>query len=112
MPDNLTGLYRKIWEEAQQSGLSLAQTHYAVGWILFDLFERAEHEEKRTGCKPTAEIIDRCAAEIPDGKISRSIDEAQDEFGKAAANFMEDAIQIRNEAAIAASVVTEVRAIR
>lgn len=112
MPENLKDLYHRIWDEAQTSGLSVAQRHYAVGWIFFDLFERVEHEEKRNGGALSADALNGLACEIPDGRITRSIEEAQEEFGRAAAQFMEDEIQSRIASEIDRSVVAEVKTIK
>jgi hypothetical protein len=111
MPETLRQLHKIIQEESGRQGLTSAQIHYAVGYILFDVFERADHEESRLGASLTPEAFDKLAAELAPRKISRSIETAQEEFGKAAAQFMDDEIQNRIAEAIDRSVVSEVKAI-
>jgi len=109
MPNNLRELHAYIMDRARQDGLSASQITYAVGWIFFDIFERAEHEEKNNGVTITPADFDRFSKEISPNKINRDIDEAQQEFGRAAADFMEPEIEKRIGAAIETGIVRIVR---
>lgn len=109
MPNSLRELHQRIIKEAHDDGLSVAQALYAVGWIFFDIFERAEHEEKNNGVVIGPVELDRFAREIADSKIVRDISDAQQEFGRASAEFMEPEIQKRIRVAIDESIVSVVR---
>jgi hypothetical protein len=108
MPENIRGLYDAIRREGHQQGLSSPQITYAVGWIFYDLFERATHDEQK-GVNVTAETLDKYATDLPVGKISRDIDDAQEEFGRVAAAFMEDEIELRIKEATHSSIMKEIK---
>lgn len=109
MPDNLRELHDYIFQVAKEEGLSVPQTNYAVGWIFFDLFERAS-DEKRRGVALQSSDFDRFTKELAPAKIARDIYEAQQNFGREAAEFMEPEIQNRIRRAIDNSIVATVRA--
>jgi hypothetical protein len=109
MPGNLRQLYDHIAKECEEQNLQTAQQMYAVGWIFYDIFERASHDEKQ-GMPVKPEDFDRYARDLADTKISRDIDEAQQDLGRVAAYFMEDEIQNRIKRAIDDSVVAVVKA--
>lgn len=85
MPEGLNDLYDRIVRETHEQDLTDAQAHYAIGYLLFDVFERARHEKERKNREITGELLDELAAEVPHGRIVRGVAEAQDEFGIAAA---------------------------
>jgi len=109
VPDNLWELHDFIFQVAKQEGLSVPQTNYAVGWIFFDLFERAGHEKSQGKLSQPGDI-DRFAQELAPAKIARDLHEAQQNFGREAAEFMEPEIQNRIRRAIDNSIVTAVKA--
>jgi len=109
MPSNLRDLHDYIFKVSKDGGLSIPQCNYAVGWIFFDLFERAQHEESR-GASLLSSDFDRFAKELAPAKIERDIYEAQQEFGRAAAEFMAPEIEKRIKTAIEGSIVAIVRA--
>jgi hypothetical protein len=111
MPESIRELYDAICAEVAIQKLTPALEHYAVGWVLFDIFERAEHEEARLGTSLSSAEFDKLALEITPGRIKRGVDEAQDEFGKAAASFMDHEMQNRIEDGINRSVVSEVKSV-
>ncbi len=108
MPDTLRELHAAILTKGKEDRLSGPQITYAVGWIFFDLFERASHDEAK-GVAVSADILDRYAADLPQPKIERDIEEAQQDFGQVAAAFMDEEIQSRINAAIERSILHEIK---
>jgi hypothetical protein len=108
MPETIRELYDSIVKEGREQGLSGPQRMYAVGWIFYDLFERASHDEKK-GIVVTAEHFDRYAAELPVSKIARDVEEAQEEFGRVAAEFMDEEIQNRVRYSVDNSILKEIK---
>ncbi len=49
MPNTVKELYQYILDEAERQEVSSGVMTYAVGWIFFDLFERADHEASQRG---------------------------------------------------------------
>lgn len=109
MPNSLRELFDNIRSEADTQELSSHQACYAIGWIFFDIFERADHDEKNNGVRVSSSDLDRYAKDLPPTKIQRDVFESQQEFGRAAADFMEPEIQNRIEIAIESSIVSTVK---
>ena len=94
----------------KEQDLSPGVRHYALGWLMFDLFERAEHEEKKNGQKSSTADLDLYVSQTPVGKFERDIEEAQQYFGQFAYDFMESDTQRRIRQAIDDSIVQTVKA--
>jgi len=109
MPNSQRELFKYIWDKADNEEISRGVAIYAIGWLFFDLFERADHEEQLTHALVTPADLDRFARDLPTNKIDRDIGDAQQAFGVAAAEFMEEDTKRRIAAAIDASVVSTVR---
>ena len=71
MPNTVKELYQYILDEAGRQQVSAGVTTYAVGWIFYDLFERADHEALQNGGTIKAEDLDRFAKEVPTTKLGR-----------------------------------------
>jgi len=110
MPNSLRELHACVISEASNEGLSPSQTCYALGWIFYDIFERADHDQENNNVVITPSDFDRYSRDIPLHKIRRDIAESQQEFGRAAADFMEPEILKRISVAIDESVVSTVKA--
>lgn len=109
MPNSQRELFKYIWDKADNDEISRGVAIYAIGWLFYDLFERADHEEQLTNALVTPADIDRFARDLPTNKIDRDIGDAQQAFGTAAAEFMEEDTKRRIASAIDASVVSTVR---
>jgi hypothetical protein len=110
MPDNIRELNDFIWSKTTTEQISNAAAFFAVGWILSDIFERCDHEEKEHQAPITAADIDKFVRDLPLQKIERDMYEAQQQFGRDAASFMEPEIQRRIEQEIDRSVVKTIQA--
>lgn len=109
MPNTVKELHEYIREEGERQGMSGGVVIYAVGWIFYDLFERADHESSRSGGTVSAADLDRFAQEIPINKIQRDIEEAQQDFGRVASAYLEEDIKRQIASAIDNSIVAQVR---
>jgi hypothetical protein len=108
MPGDLRELHKLIWSKVEAGQISEGVATYSVGRIFFDLFERAAHDAAN-GKQITSADLDRYASELPERKIDRDIEDAQQSFGAAAADFMEADTQQRIREAIDSSIVATVR---
>lgn len=106
---HLRELYDRINQECKDADFSTSQDRYDVGWIFFDIFERADHDTKN-GITVGPLDFDRYSNDLADTKITRDIADSQPDFGLAAATFMEGEIQRRIKDAIENSIVQTVRA--
>ena len=109
MPNTVKELYEYIVHESARQQVSAGVMTYAVGWIFYDLFERADHEASQNGNAIKAEDLDRFAKEIPVTKLNRDIEDAQQEFGRVASAYLEDETERRIRAAVDSSILLQIR---
>src|SRR5258708_35043026 len=109
MPDDLKALHTYIRQKAIDGEISNGVATYAVGWIFFDIFERATHEEEVNKIPVNPADFDRFVKDLPLAKIDRDIFDAQQSFGSDAAGFMEEETERRIRASIDNSIVATVK---
>lgn len=105
-PETLNELFDYIWLDEE---ISKGVKFYAIGWVFFDIFERCRHETNRTNKQCSTAELDKFVQELPYQKIDRLINEAEQQFGEYAAEFMEDDTKQRIERAINGGVVATVK---
>ena len=110
MAENLKELYDYVSAKVEQEEISAAVGLYAVGWILFDLFEWLDLQKERNPNEPLSpELIDRWVREQPEGKIDREIENAEQSFGQAAILATEEETERRITEAINNSIISQIR---
>lgn len=109
MANSLRELHQFVRDQAREQGLSRGVTLFAVGWIFYDLFERADHEEKQNGCAVTTTDLDRYVRETAVTKVLRDLDQSQSEFGRDAYDFMEEEIRRQVQVGIDQSILAQIR---
>jgi hypothetical protein len=108
--ENLKELYDYIDAKVAQEEISGAVGLYAVGWILYDLFEWLDLQKERNPDLPLSPgLIDQWVREQPNTKIDREIENAEQNFGQAAVLATEEETQRRMTEAVNNSILAQVK---
>ena len=105
LAESLKELYDYIQAKVDEEEISPAVGLYAIGWILFDLFEWLDLQKSRNPDVPLSPgLIDQWVREQPDAKIDREIENAEQSFGQAAILATEQETQRRITEAVNNSI--------
>src|SRR4051794_14022785 len=106
--DNIKELYDYIADKVEKEEISAAVSLYAVGWILYDLFEWLDLQKQRDPEGPfSPALIDQWVKEQPNAKIDREIENAEQSFGQAAILATEEETQKRIADAVNNSILSQ-----
>ncbi len=109
MANSLRELHEFIGIHADEQGLPRGAALDAIGALLFDFFENAEHQEKNNGRAIQISEIDHYARQIAEAKILRNLAQAHQEFGADALDLMTPEIERQIQIGIEDSILIRIK---